>query len=44
MKQRHHPTQGERMHCIRRGWLRYFGTEWVPELAWVFRIKIRGLR
>lgn len=36
------PHQGERMHCIVRGWLRYYGTQWVPELVWL-RIKMRGL-
>lgn len=35
--------QGERKHCILRGWLRYYGDEWVPEAVWLFKIRLRGL-
>lgn len=29
------PAQGSRLHCITRGWLRYYGTQWVSEQIWL---------
>ena len=36
------PKQGERMHDFARGWLRFYGTEWIPEHVY-FKIKLKGL-
>lgn len=35
---------GDRAHCFDRGWLRWFGSQWVPEAVYFFKIKVKGLR
>lgn len=35
------PIQGERFHDISRGFLRYYGDQYIPEYLWI-KIKISG--
>ena len=36
------PYQGQWCHDFIRGYLRYYGTEWIPERVWI-KLKIKGL-
>jgi hypothetical protein len=35
-------NQGDRIRCFARGWLRYYGTEFISQDLWI-SLKIKGL-
>ena len=36
------PDQGDLLHCIRRGWMRFYGTSYIPARVWEL-LRIKGL-